>query len=352
MTLTLHSQTYTFAQLPALIAEKRRLQLPEWEEALFVFLENWLEESDTIQAQTSGSTGVPKKLELKKEQMKASAKLTNQFFDLQKEDTVLLCLSTNYIAGKMMIVRALVGQLHLIAIEPASYPTINKPVKLAAMVPMQVETLLSSTEGLEVMSYIDKLIIGGSATSALLETKLQNVSTNCYATYGMTETVSHIALRKINGSDSSDEYRALEGVWFEQDERDCLVIHAPHLQAEPFITNDIVILKNSMCFEWIGRFDNVINSGGVKLFPETIEKKISSFIAQRFYITSRKDEKLGEKVVLIIESEPFTELKKQQLDVQLNSNLGKFEKPREIIFKPRFEETSTGKVKRERTPNP
>jgi len=265
---------------------------------------------------------------------------------LQKEDTVLLCLSTNYIAGKMMIVRALVGHLHLIAIEPASYPTINKPVKFAAMVPMQVETLLSSTEGLEVMSYIDKLIIGGSATSALLETKLQNVSTNCYATYGMTETVSHIALRKINGSDSSDEYRALEGVWFEQDERDCLVIHAPHLQAEPFITNDIVKLKNRNCFEWIGRFDNVINSGGVKLFPETIEKKISSFIAQRFYITSRKDEKLGEKVVLVIESEPFTELKKQQLDVQLNSKLGKFEKPREIIFKQRFEETSTGKVKR------
>ena len=346
MTLTLHSQTYTFAQLPALIAEKRRLQLPEWEEALFVFLENWLEESDTIQAQTSGSTGVPKKLELKKEQMKASAKLTNQFFDLQKEDTVLLCLSTNYIAGKMMIVRALVGHLHLIAIEPTSFPIINEPVKFAAMVPMQVETLLSSTEGLATMNYIDKLIIGGSATSALLEAKLQNVSTNCYATYGMTETVSHIALRKINGSDSSDEYRALEGVWFEQDERDCLVIHAPHLQTEPFITNDIVKLKNRNCFEWIGRFDNVINSGGVKLFPETIEKKISSFIAQRFYITSRKDEKLGEKVVLIIESEPFTELKKQQLDIQLNSNLGKFEKPREIIFNPRFEETSTGKVKR------
>jgi o-succinylbenzoate---CoA ligase len=346
MTLTLYSQTYTFAQLPTLIAEKRRLQLPEWEEALFMFLESWLDESDTIQAQTSGSTGMPKKLELKKEQMKASARLTNQFFDLQKEDTVLLCLSTNYIAGKMMIVRALVGHLHLIAIEPASYPIINKPVMFAAMVPMQVETLLSSTEGLVVMSYINKLIIGGSATSALLEAKLQNVSTNCYATYGMTETVSHIALRKINGSDSSYEYLALEGVWFEQDERDCLVIHAPHLQAEPFITNDIVKLKNRNCFEWIGRFDNVINSGGVKLFPETIEKKISSFITQRFYITSRKDEKLGEKVVLVIESEPFTELKKQQLDIQLNSNLGKFEKPREIIFKPRFEETSTGKVKR------
>jgi len=352
MTLTLYSQTYTFAQLPALTAEKRRLQLPEWEEALFVFLESWLDESDTILAQTSGSTGVPKKLELKKAQMIASARLTNQFFDMQKEDTVLLCLSTNYIAGKMMIVRALVGQLHLIAIEPASYPIINKSVKFAAMVPMQVETLLSSTEGLTTMNYIDKLIIGGSATSALLEARLQNVSTSCYATYGMTETVSHIALRKINGADSSNEYRAVKGVRFEQDERDCLVIHAPHLQAEPFITNDIVILKNPTCFEWIGRFDNVINSGGVKLFPETIEKKISSFIAQRFYITSKKDEKLGEKVVLVIESEPLNELKKQELDIQLSSHLGKFEKPREIIFKPRFEETSTGKVKRERTPNP
>src|SRR5664280_339434 len=129
MTLTLYSQTYTFAQLPALIAEKRRSPLPEWEEALFVFLENWFDESDTILAQTSGSTGVPKRLELKKEQMTASARLTNKFFDLQKEDTVLLCLSTNYIAGKMMIVRALVGFLHLIAIEPTSHPFINETVK-------------------------------------------------------------------------------------------------------------------------------------------------------------------------------------------------------------------------------
>lgn len=346
MTLTLYSQTYTFAQLPELIAEKRKLQLPEWEEALFLFLENWLDQSDTILAQTSGSTGVPKKLELKKEQMQASARLTNQFFDLRKEDTILLCLSTNYIAGKMMIVRALVGHLHLIATEPTSCPIINKPIKFAAMVPMQVESLLSSTEGLTVMSYIDKLIIGGSATSALLEAKLQNVSTSCYATYGMTETVSHIALRRINGSDASEKYMALEGVWFEQDERECLVIHASHLQAEPFITNDIVKLTNKTTFEWIGRFDNVINSGGVKLFPESIEKNLSAFIAERFYIIGTKDERLGEKVVLVIESEPFSEIKKQKLDIQLNSTLGKFEKPREIIFKPLFEETSTGKVKR------
>ena len=346
MTLTLHSQTYTFAQLPALIAEKRRLQLPEWEEALFVFLENWWDESDTILAQTSGSTGVPKKLELRKEQMMASARLTNQFFDLQKEDTVLLCLSTNYIAGKMMIVRALVGHLHLIAIEPTSYPIINEPIKFAAMVPMQVETLLSSTVGLEMISCIDKLIIGGSATSPLLEAKLQTVSTNCYATYGMTETVSHIALRKINGSDSSDEYRALEGVCFEQDERDCLVIHALHLQAEPFITNDIVKLKNKTTFEWIGRFDNVINSGGIKLFPETIEKKLSAHIAERFYIAGMKDEKLGEKVVLVIESNPFSTSQMHELELRLNTALSRFEKPRDVIFKLPFEETSTGKVKR------
>ncbi len=346
MTLTLYSKTYSFAQLPALIAEKRRLQLPEWEEALFVFLENWLDEGDSIQAQTSGSTGVPKKLGLKKEQMWASAQLTNKFFDLQANDTILLCLSTHYIAGKMMIARALVGNLHLIATEPNSCPIITQPIRFAAMVPLQVETLLHSTQGLASVNHIDQLIIGGSATSALLEAELQNIFTSCYATYGMTETVSHIALRRINGHGASDQYLALEGVWFELDERDCLVIYAPHLQVEPFITNDIVKLKNKTTFEWICRFDNIINSGGIKLFPETIEKKLSAYISERFYIAGMKDEKLGEKVVLVIESKPFTTLQMHELEVHLNTVLGRFEKPREIIFKLPFEETSTGKVKR------
>jgi O-succinylbenzoic acid--CoA ligase len=346
MTLTINSKTYTLTQLPLLIKEKRKMNLPEWEETFFVFLENWFDETDTIHAQTSGSTGLPKNVELNKNQMRASALLTNQFFGLQPNNIALLCLSTNYIAGKMMIVRSLVNNLHLIVVEPNSCPILSEKINFAAMVPMQVEHLVKTSEGLKSISNIDKLIIGGSSISSVLETKIQTISTQCYATYGMTETVSHIALRKINGELSSDNYKALDGVRFEVDKRNCLVIYAPHLQHEPFITNDIVEIISDTEFKWLGRYDNVINTGSVKISPEIIENKISNLLTERFYFTGLKDIKLGEKVVLIIESEPFDEVKINNLKEQLLKVLNKFEFPREIIFKTHFDETNSGKVKR------
>ncbi|MDD2798648.1 MAG: AMP-binding protein [Bacteroidales bacterium] len=346
MQLTLHNQTYNTEQLPELIRKRQAKQLPEWEEALFTFLANWFDDGETIKAQTSGSTGVPKPILLKKESMLASARLTNQFFKLKEGDTAVMCLSANYIAGKMMVVRAIAGDLNLVVIEPTSTPIIDKRIEFAAMVPMQVDSLLKTEEGIASLQNISKLIIGGSAVSPLLEEQLQQLSTKCYSTYGMTETVSHVALRSLNGAHKSTDYEALEGVWFEQDKRDCLIIHAPHLQEEPFTTNDIVSFKSNTCFEWLGRFDNVINSGGVKLFPEAIEQKLSTIISERFYITSIVDDKLGEKVVLVIEGTPFSMEKLNLLETEISNQLTRFERPRQIIFLSKFQETSTGKIKR------
>ncbi|WP_243349023.1 AMP-binding protein [Parabacteroides sp. FAFU027] len=347
MQLTINQTTYSREQFPALIEEKKQQQLPEWEAAFFAFLEKWMDNNDTVPGQTSGSTGTPKNIALSKQSMMASARLTNDYFKLKEGDTISMSLSANYIAGKMMIVRAWISNLHLIVCEPASMPEIPQRVKFGAMVPMQVEKLMSSESGREALEQIEILIIGGSAIPYALEQRLKEISTVCYCTYGMTETVSHIALRRINGSEASEEYFALGNVRFELDERGCLVIFAPHLQAEPFVTNDLVELSSPYRFRWMGRFDNVINSGGIKLFPETIEQKLSPAIPQRFFLTALSDEILGQKLALVIEGELYTEAETLILQEYISNYLSKYEKPRQIIFKKRFNETSTGKVKRE-----
>ena len=346
MTLTLNSQTYSFEQIISVLNEKGISSINVWENDLFEFLKDWFDKSDVIQVQTSGSTGIPKTIFLNKESMIASARLTNHYFGLNNNDTILLCLSTNYIAGKMMVIRALVGDLNLVVIEPSSCPIIDQPIDFAAMVPMQVETMLNSTTGRASLDSISKLIIGGSAVSNQLESKLQSISTACFATYGMTETFSHIAMRSLNGPNRSNEYQALEGVWFEQDDRECLIVHAPHINNKELITNDIVRLKSKRTFEWCGRYDNVINTGGIKLFPEIIESKIVTCIDQRFFISSKKDELLGDKAILVIEGDSFSTAALQNLKVILGTLLSPYEIPREIVFMPKFEETSSGKVKR------
>jgi len=346
MKLIYQQNEYTLEQIPALIHQKKSQPLTDWERALFRFLAAWFDRKDSVQVVTSGSTGEPQSILVRKESMLASARLTNRYFGLQEGDPVWLCLSANYIAGKMMIVRAVAGNLTLIVTEPLSAPVISTPVKFAAMVPMQVETLFKSKSGMETFSRIPKLIIGGSAVSETLEARIQSLQTVCYATYGMTETVSHIAVRQLNGAQASAVYQALEGVTFEQDERDCLIIHAPHLQEKPFITNDIVSLVSPVSFEWKGRYDYVINTGGIKVIPETLETKLSPFIHKRFFITALPDEILGQKIVLVIEGEPFSARQMQDLQSVFSSRLARYEKPRQTIFLPRFVETASGKVKR------
>lgn len=318
----------------------------EWQKDISLFMQEWYNENEFVTGHTSGSTGTPKEIKLLKKDMVASARITNDFFRIESGDNLLLCLSPSYIAGKMMIVRALLANARLAAVKPSSLPVIpeSHPVKLAAMVPMQVEMLLNSPDTRPLLSGIKQLIIGGAPVSTKLALTLQGVATACFATYGMTETVSHIALKRLNGKEASDAYFALGGVEFETDERDCLVILTPHLSQQRFTTNDIVKLNDSRHFEWIGRYDNVINSGGVKLSPEIIEKKLSDIIPERFFITSEPDERLGEKIVLVIEREQPREEEFNTLKQEITRRLSRFEIPRSICFREKFKETYSGKV--------
>ena len=321
---------------------------PQWEASLYMFLQDWFSGSDHIVLKTSGSTGIPKSILLPKETMRASARATNAFFGLKKGDKVLLCLSADYIAGKMMLVRAMEGELDLTVVAPSSTPLdgLDEEYAFCAMVPMQVEQTIGNS-GVASFNRIRNLIIGGSAVAPALAAILKQTDCICYATYGMTETASHVALRKLNGTSETEVYAALDGISFHQDGRGCLIVNAPMLVSEPLVTNDVVELLDERHFRWKGRFDFVVNSGGVKLFPEEIEKKIASLIDCRFYIGKMADERLGEALVLVMESEKKSEEEEIQLLSRIREKAGKYELPRKLIYQSEFDETPGGKIKRQ-----
>ncbi len=322
---------------------------PAWQKEIHEFLKNWTDSSPTIPVKTSGSTGTPKSILLQKSAMRKSAQLTGQFFDFQKNKTALLCLPVGFIAGKMMVVRAHEFGMKLIAVRPSGnpVPAIDSLIDFAAMTPMQVANGLDVCP--EKFEFIAQLIIGGAPVSPSLEKKLQSIPTACYATYGMTETITHVALRKLNQPAAENFYTGLSGIHFSQDERDCLLISAAHFGEKPIITNDVVAFEGANKFRWLGRFDHVINSGGVKLFPEAIEKKIAPFIEDRFFVSHKEDPKLGQAVVLIIESEESNPEKVQSIKSIFDSTLDKYEHPKFMFFHPKFAETENGKIQREQT---
>ncbi len=315
----------------------------EWGKSIWLFILEWIDDKDYILANTSGSTGKPKPIKIAKQYMVNSAKATGKYFDLQKGNKGLLCLPIHYIAGKMMLVRAFVLGLDLICVKPTSNPIkqISKGIDFAAMIPLQVEKTLERVS----LNQIKKLIIGGAAVSSSLLSKVQKIPTICFATYGMTETVTHIAVKQLNGENKTPYYKTLENVSISLDNRDCLVINAPMVTENVITTNDVVKLISDTEFEWLGRYDNVVNSGGVKIHPEEIERKISKLIKKPFFISSRKHESLGEELILIIED------KEQNLDkVSLNKDLAlvldKYEKPKKIFCIKAFIQTASGKIKR------
>lgn len=298
-------------------------------------------ENNNITVNTSGSTGKPKPIDLKKEYMINSAIATGRYFNLKAKTLALLCLPIHFIAGKMMLVRAITLGWHLDVVESNSNP-LKKNKKIydfVAMVPLQVENSLKK------LNYIKTLIIGGGVISYTLQQKLQKEQfTSIFATYGMTETITHIAVKKINKLEYTlSYYKTLPNVNIFTDQRGCLVIESKNISNEIIFTNDVVELISKTSFEWLGRYDNVINSGGIKLQPELIEKKLKHFIKQRFFITSIPDEKLGEKVVLVVE-ESVSNFSKNVIN-----HLDKYERPKEIYFVSKFLETSTKKIIRKRT---
>lgn len=316
--------------------------IADWEGDIYRFILEWLSEDDFVVVQTSGSTGIPKILRQPKSRMINSARLTAEYFGLSAGINGLLCLPVSYIAGKMMLVRAFVTGMNLITVEPSSNPfaRIEDKINFAAITSYQLVHAIDSLSGMQ----IDSIIVGGGEIPYDLEIKCQKLSSNIFATYGMTETSSHIAIRRVNGITKSPNYEVLQDISISVDQRGCLVIEAPGLADEAIITNDVVRLVDPTHFEWLSRIDHVINTGGIKLFPEQVEKKILSLISGRFFIAGLPDLLLGEKVVLFIEGESSNS--KSLIDFQQNLDLAlsKFEIPREIIFTPHFDLSDSGKI--------
>jgi O-succinylbenzoic acid--CoA ligase len=304
------------------------------------FLEAWQDGSETVELQTSGSTGIPKKIQMRKDSMRKSAKLTLDYFGLKKGDAILLNLPVDFIAGKMIWVRAIIGGLNLYAIQPSSNPLqhLNAKIDFGAMTPHQVETSLNHCP--EKFDLIKKLIIGGAPVSEALQQRLQSLSTICYATYGMTETITHIAVKQLNHVDQTKLYNALPTITFGVGEANNLKINAPHIANGWLETEDIVELVDETHFKWLGRKDFVINSGGVKLFPEVIEGKIAHLMPGRFYITKQMDKTFGEVPQLVLEGIDSYDLS------DLRTVLSKIEMPKSVIYIPKFKETGSGKVDR------
>ena len=310
----------------------------EHEKDLGSFLLDWLDDKETIQLTTSGTTGTPKVITIKKQSMVHSAIATGNYFNLHPQDKALLCLPARYIAGKMMIVRSMMLGLELDIMVPTSHLDDLLPHKIydfVAIVPLQAEN------SLEKLHQFKKIIIGGAKVSDDLASKLKEIKSDIYETYGMTETITHIAAKKIGEA----FFNILEHVSITTDDRSCLVIDVPSISDEKVVTNDIVTILNANQFKWIGRYDNVINSGGIKLFPEQIEAKLASKISNRFFIIGQPDDILGSRVVLVIEGEQF------DIDATLFDTLEKFEKPKEVLFSPEFVETETKKINRVKTLN-
>ena len=305
------------------------------------FLLHWLDDSDIIEITTSGTTGTPKKILVKKQFMVNSSLSTGEFLNLKENNTALLALPVDFIAGKMMLVRAIILGLSIDIVKPCSSPlaNIDKNYDFIALTPMQ------AIHSIEYLHKVRKIILGGAPISLELEEKLQKIPTEIYATYGMTETVSHIAMRKISEKNTKPIYKAMPNVSFSQDKRNCLVINCEKVSDTQIITNDYVSLISSTEFEWKGRYDNIINSGGIKIFPENIEHQLSKYIEDPFFIWHEYDDILGQKAVLIIESakEKYFDLLEK---LTKNKNFKKYEIPKKIYFLENFSYTENGKIQR------
>ena len=277
------------------------------------FLRQWNDTSLTVPLHTSGSTGTPKQFLAEKSKMLASARITCDFLQLKPGDKALLCLPIDYIAGKMMVVRSIERQLHLAEVEPSNHPLaeIDENFDLVAMVPSQVYTSLQDPIECKRLKRIRHLIIGGGAISRELETTLRSFPNAIWSTYGMTETLSHIALRRINGDQASEWYTPFDGVDLSLEDMDNnnpfvgrLVINAPHVCEKKLVTNDIVEFHKQLTFPQqfrvIGRTDNVICSGGIKLHIEQLEEALRPFLHVPFCITKRPDKQYGEVAILLL----------------------------------------------------
>ena len=341
--LTLEGKKYSREEIVHLISNVSEVTSPFLLD-LYHFLADWFNDSPFIEVHTSGSTGAPKVLMVRKEQMMQSARLTCEFLNLRINDTVLLCMPLQYIAGKMVVVRALVAGLNLILRTPSGHPLadVDMPLRFAAMVPLQVFNTLQVPQEKERLSHTDILIIGGGAIDAALEAEIRSLPGEIYSTYGMTETLSHIALRRLNGISASLYYPPFPSVEHSLSPESTLMIKAPLVCDEVLVTNDVAQLYPDGSFIIIGRKDNIINSGGIKIQAEVVEELLKSLITVPFAITSIPDLKLGQAVVLLLEEGMNTDMLKEKI----HSVLPKYQCPRQILVISHLPLTGSGKIDR------
>lgn len=315
------------------------------------FLKEWFNAKGFVEVKTSGSTGISKVIRIKKKHMVQSAKATGEYFNLDSTSKALLCMSPTYIAGKMMLIRALSLGWQLDVVDPSSNPLKNctKHYDFTAMVPLQLH------HSLDDLYKVRKIIVGGGAVSKELSAKIQNIETEIFETYGMTETITHIAVKKLNhfsgnASFSTSHFEIMPNILISLDDRKCLIIKAQGITDDTVITNDLVELITEKSFKWLGRYDSIINSGGIKLIPEQIEDKLSVLISNRFFVAGLYDAVLGEKLILVIENDIKNFSKEILLkEIKALKSISKFEIPKEIFVLQHFFQTQTKKINRAAT---
>lgn len=323
-------------EAPALLSFRRELDL---------FLAEWFDDSPFLTVQTSGSTGTPKQLTVRKTQMMESARLTCRFLHLRPQDKALLCMPLRYIAGKMMVVRALVAGLDLVLQPPSGHPLaeIETPLRFAAMIPLQVYNTLREPEEAARLRAIGCLIIGGGAVDTALETALRDFPGAVYSTYGMTETLSHIALRRLSGPKASRYYEPFDTVGLSLSADHTLIIDAPLVSDERLSTHDVAELLPDGRFTILGRKDNIINSGGIKIQIESVENELRPLISVNFALTSVPHPKFGEAAVLLVEG---PETLAASLRETIGRKLPKYRQPKYILAVDRIPHTGNSKISR------
>ncbi len=333
--------------------QNKKIFLSDYEKSILIFIDEWFSAKKKWSLNTSGSTGNPKSITMSRTLMEYSARQTNQVLKLQPNDTALLTINANFIGGRMMIVRSLLNEMNLIVNEPSTSPmpsSVSQTIDFAAFVPLQIYAYLKNPASERFLRSIKKIIIGGAPLNQAAINSIQQYSNTFYQTYGMTETYSHVALKTLNGPKKNHFFKGVGDVLFTVDNEKRLIINGTITNQIPLLTNDIVELKDEKTFLWKGRYDHVINSGGIKILPEQLEIKISNSCKEilegkNYFISSKEDLNLGKKVVLYVEGLLDT----QELIHSLRKSLSKYEIPKEVISLPVFEYTTSGKINRNAT---
>ena len=343
----------TDTEITALAANKLDMNPDVWERNIWSFIVDWFNPSiNAIHILTSGSTGTPKQVTHSKQAMRNSAVMTLDYLNIKKGDNALLCLPANKIGGRMMLVRSLVRKLNLYCVKPTANPLADIPtgakINLAAFTPTQLNPLSKDYGLFRKADAIDKILLGGENTPAELLQWTQRLTNEVYATFGMTETISHIALKRLNGSHPDEHFRVLPDIKISTTDDSRLVIEAPGLEQPKLTTNDVVRIMEPGVFDWLGRTDNVINSGGVKIHPEELEQKLQAHIQPAFFIAAMPDAITGERVVLALEMEELSANDKQEL-LEVIGSFDKISRPKNLLLFRSFQRTENGKIRRRET---